>query len=70
MHLFFFYDVHVSFLFPFDMHLVYWLKVQSRSNEPKTMLDNHQKFCKIIILLDMFLWCHFNALVIMGNCTK
>jgi len=45
-------------------------RVQSQSNKPKTMLDNHQNSFKFMILLDMFLWCHFNAMVIMGSCAK
>jgi hypothetical protein len=34
------------------------------------MLDNHHMFFKSVILLDMFLWCHFNAKVIMGGFVK
>jgi hypothetical protein len=45
-------------------------RVQSQSNKPKTMSDDHQNSFKTMILLDMFLWCHFNAMVIMGSCVK
>jgi hypothetical protein len=40
-------------------------KVQSQSNEPKSTLDDRQNFIKTIILLDIFLWCHFNVMSIM-----
>ncbi len=36
----------------------------------KTMSDDHQSFSKTVILLDMFLWCYFTPMVIMGSCAK
>jgi hypothetical protein len=44
--------------------------VQSQSNELKNMLGNCQNSIKIIILLDIFLWCHFNAMLIMECSVK
>jgi hypothetical protein len=31
----------------------------------KNMSNDHQNFIKIVILLHIFLWCHFNAMSIM-----
>jgi hypothetical protein len=39
--------------------------VQSQSNEPKNMLGDCQNFIKIVILLNIFLWCQFSAMLIM-----
>jgi hypothetical protein len=39
--------------------------VQSQSNEPKNSSNDCQNSIKIVILLDIFLWCHFNAMLIM-----
>jgi hypothetical protein len=36
----------------------------------KTMSDNHQNSLKIVILLDIFSWCHFNPMVIMRSFVK
>ncbi len=41
--------------------------VQSQSNEPKNTMDNCQNSIKIIMLLDIYLWCHFNSMLIMLN---
>ncbi len=44
--------------------------MQSQSNEPKNMLGDCQNLIKTIILLDIFLWCLFNAMLIMECCVK
>jgi len=44
--------------------------VQSQSNEPKNTLGDRQNSIKIVILLDIFLWCHFNAMLIMECIAK
>jgi len=38
--------------------------------QPKSMLSDFQNFIKNVILLDMFLWCHFNAMLIMECSAK
>ncbi len=38
--------------------------------QPKSMLSDCQNFIKNVILLDMFLWCHFNAMLIMECSAK
>jgi hypothetical protein len=44
--------------------------VQSQSNELKNTLGDHQNSIKILILLDIFMWCHFNIMLIMECCAK
>jgi hypothetical protein len=34
------------------------------------MSDDHENFFKTIILLDIYFWCDFNAILIMGSCVK
>jgi hypothetical protein len=47
-----------------------WFWVQSQSNEPQNMSNDYQNSIKTIMLFDIFLWCQFNAMLIMEWCTK
>ncbi len=44
--------------------------VSSQSNEPKNTVGDYQNSIKTLILLDIFLWCHFNVVLIMECLAK
>ncbi len=46
------------------------IEVQSQSNKPKNTLGDRQNSIKTVILLDIFLWCQFNAMLIMERSAK
>jgi len=49
--------------FVFGKFFHYGLGVECNRN-PKSMSRDHQNSIKTIILLDIFLWCHFNGMLI------
>jgi len=44
--------------------------MQSQSNELESMSSDRQNSIKTVILLDIFLWWHFNAMLIMECSAK
>jgi hypothetical protein len=51
-------------------HLHHTIKLFHFPCKPKSTLGDSQNSIKTIILLDIFLWCHFNAMLIMECSVK
>ncbi len=70
-----YYSKKFQFFFTFFNKMIKWKKQVwfwgvVRIKWAKNHVGQPPIFFKTIILLDIFLWCHFKVIVIMGSCVK